>query len=166
MNWQGAPGKIVTYTDSDWAGDLRTRKSVWGGVSMHGTHMIKTWATGQGAVALSSIEAELYAMVYGSVETKGIQSICADMGIDVECEIRMNSSAAMGLVQKEGLGKAKHVAIHWLWVQQETRAGRLKVYKVSGKEKPADLMTKNLPGTEINKHLASMHCHLVRGTPS
>ena len=158
MDWQDAPGKITTYTDSDWAGDPKTRKSVSGGVSMHGSHMIKSWAKGQGAVALSSMEAELYSMVYGSVETKGIQSICGDMDIDVECEIYMDSSAAMGLAQKEGLGKAKHVAIHWLWVQQETREGRLKVRKVPGKENPADLMTKSLNGNEITKHLARMRC--------
>eukprot|EP00974_Lingulodinium_polyedra_P029052 2800274-Lingulodinium_polyedra.AAC.1 len=58
------------------------------------------------------------------------------MGID--------SSAAAGLIQKEGLGKAKHISTQWLWIQQEVRGKRVQVRKVAGSTNPADLMTKPL----------------------
>ncbi len=39
---------------------------------MIGRHCIKTWATTQGAVALSSAEAEFYAMIEATIRAKGL----------------------------------------------------------------------------------------------
>jgi hypothetical protein len=50
-------------SDSDWGGDRKDRKSTSGGVWMLGDHCIKTWSATQGPYALSSAEAEFYAMV-------------------------------------------------------------------------------------------------------
>jgi hypothetical protein len=47
------------YSDSDWAGCRRTAKSTSGGVIMNGKHCIKTWASTQKNITLSSGEAEL-----------------------------------------------------------------------------------------------------------
>lgn len=49
---------IITWTDSDWAGCVKTRLSTIGGVAMLGKHPIKRWASQQGIVAPKSGEAE------------------------------------------------------------------------------------------------------------
>ena len=46
------------YTDTDWAGCARTRKSTSGGCLMLGQHVIKCWSATQASLALSSGEAE------------------------------------------------------------------------------------------------------------
>eukprot|EP00972_Heterocapsa_arctica_P034668 5105155-Heterocapsa_arctica.AAC.1 len=56
----------------------------------------------------------------------------------------MDASAALGLINRQGLGKARHVETQWLWIQQATREGRVTMNKIPGKENPADLSTKPL----------------------
>ena len=50
--------KIDCYSDTDWAGCPRTRRSTSGGCLMLGKHLIKSWSTTQGPISLSSGEAE------------------------------------------------------------------------------------------------------------
>ena len=65
---------ILAYVDSDWAGCHKTRRSTSGGVlQMLGStfhHFSRTQAT----VALSSAEAELYAITSGVAEALGFSS--------------------------------------------------------------------------------------------
>ena len=42
---------------------------------MHGWHVIKSWSTTQAIVAMSSAEAELYAMTKGAAHTLGIMCL-------------------------------------------------------------------------------------------
>ena len=50
------------------------------GVLMRGEHCLKTWSTTQGPIALSSAEAEYYAMVDGVVRAFGAQAMCGWSG--------------------------------------------------------------------------------------
>eukprot|EP00973_Karenia_brevis_P020664 2837740-Karenia_brevis.AAC.1 len=90
---------------------------------MLGGHCIKTWSATQGAYALSSAEAELYAMVEGVTRAK-------------------DSKAAKSFVCRRGLGKMRHIEIRDLWLQKVVYDGKLAVEKIPGVENPADLMTK------------------------
>ena len=63
--YQESPRELVVYTDSDWAQDPKTRKSMSGYVEMFGSHMIETSCARQATVALSSGEAEYYALTRG-----------------------------------------------------------------------------------------------------
>eukprot|EP00973_Karenia_brevis_P071343 9909680-Karenia_brevis.AAC.1 len=49
---------------------------------MLGSHCIKTWSAPQGAYALSSAEAELYAMVEGVTMAKGLLSLAREVGFE------------------------------------------------------------------------------------
>ena len=64
--------RIDTYSDTDWAGCLRTRKSTSGGCILRGKHLLKSWSKSHGLVALSSGESELYAVVKASAEGIGL----------------------------------------------------------------------------------------------
>ena len=48
---------------------------------MHGQHCIKTWSSNQSVIALSSGEAEFYAMVKGSSELLGMISLAQDLKV-------------------------------------------------------------------------------------
>ncbi len=69
QDWEECVWKV--FTDSERAGCKLTRKSSSGGCAMFGKHCIKTWSSTQGALALSSAEAEYYSMVEGVIRGKG-----------------------------------------------------------------------------------------------
>ena len=69
-------------------------------------------------MALSSAEAELHAMVADSAETVGIVSLLGDMGADAIGKVYADSSAALGIVQRQGMDKVRHIHTQALWVQE------------------------------------------------
>ena len=112
---------------------------------MWGSHCIKTWSATQGAYALSSAEAELYAMIEAVTSAKGLMSLAAELefgGLGNVIKLGTDSSAAKSFVSRRGLGKMRNLHIWNLWLQQEARHGNLEVCKIRGDENPADLMTK------------------------
>ena len=66
--WQDTPKRFDTYVDSDWAACRSTGRSTSGGALTLGYHTIKTWSTTQAVVAMSSGEAELYALTKGQLK--------------------------------------------------------------------------------------------------
>jgi hypothetical protein len=80
FDFQGPVDHIELFTDADWAGCRRCRKSTSGGVAMIGGHCIKAWAKTQSVVAKSSAESELYSVVKGATEGLGLITLCKDLG--------------------------------------------------------------------------------------
>ena len=127
---------------------------------MLGLHCIKTWSSSQGAVALSSAEAEFYGMVEAVTRAKGLGSLAQDLGfsnISSVVQLGTDRSAAKSFVCRRGLGKMRHLDIRDLWLQKEVADGKLEVSKVPGTENPADLMTKYLSGDCIKGHLRRLY---------
>ena len=83
FKWQRPTDTLSIYTDADWAGDKRDRKSTSGGCIMIGSHLLKGWAKTQTLIALSGGESELYATLKAASEGLGIQSIASDLGISL-----------------------------------------------------------------------------------
>lgn len=131
---------------------------------MLGCHCIKTWSASQGPYALSSGEAELYAMVEGVTRAKGLLCLAWELGFKgLENVIQMgtDSSAARSFVHRRGLGRMRHLQLRDFWLQKEVREGRLIVEKIPGEENPADLMTKVLSLKEVESRLRGMNLRMV-----
>ena len=77
---QSDPCTLDVFTDSDWAGCRKSRKSTSGGCIMAGKHCLKAWSKTQAIVAKSSEEAELYAVVRGATESLGVATLYHDFG--------------------------------------------------------------------------------------
>ena len=135
---------MSTFTDSDWAGCHKSARSTSGGVVCLGEHVVKTYCKQQKVVALSSAEAELYAMVAASAETLAVQSYAADLGIHLESDLCTDSSAALGIAARAGIGKVRHLRTQGLWVQEVKANNRIKFLKVLGEKNLADLLTKHM----------------------
>ena len=86
-----------------------TRKSTSGGVITFGKHYINSWSKTQAIVELSSAESELYGLVKCVSETLEVKSALFDFGILVGGVIKSDASAALGIIQRQGLGKLRHV---------------------------------------------------------
>ena len=59
FQWQGKPPTLTGYTDTNWAGCSRTRRSTSAGGVMYGRHLIRCYSKTQATIALLSAEAEL-----------------------------------------------------------------------------------------------------------
>ena len=79
-NRQVANG-IDVYTDTGWAGCVRTRKSTSGGCVTIGKHLLKAWSSTQSSLALSSGDAEYYGVVRGVGVGLGMQALYRDLGM-------------------------------------------------------------------------------------
>jgi hypothetical protein len=156
FEWQVRPKLLEVFSDSDWAGCIRTRKSTTGGALMRGRHVLKTWSGTQATIALSSAEAELIAAVRGAAEGLAVRSLVRDFGLDCGLRIHVDSSAAIGICKRTGVGKIRHLDTRLLWIQEAVRDGTLEVMKVLGTENPADLMTKHLGAEQITECLTRL----------
>ena len=145
--WQRA-GVLECYSDTDWAGCPKTRKSTSGGCLMLGGHLLKSWSSTKPSISLSSGEAEYYGVVKATGIALGQQSLMADLGMKVSVRVWTDSSAAMGICGRSGLGKLRHVQTHTLWVQERVRTKAIELRKVNGLVNPADLFTKHLSSSD------------------
>ena len=156
MPWQDEVKSVDAYADADWAGDRKTRKSVSGGCLMLGQHCVKFWSKRQQVVALSSAESELYSGLRAATEGLGEEALRADLGEVGKTSLHLDASAALALFSRAGLGRAKHVEIQNLWIQEAVKAGRIEPKKVDTSVNPADLLTKPLDAGRIADLMAIM----------
>ena len=85
------PKMVVVWSDTDFAGCGRTRKSTSGGVVMFGSRCLKTH------IALSSGESDFYGIVKAATRGIGIKSMFKDPGLEVEIQVNTDSSAARSI---------------------------------------------------------------------
>ena len=158
FRWQEPPTSIDAFSDSDWGGDLVTRRSTSGGCILRGGHLLMHWSRTQQVVSLSSAEAELYGANRAAAESLGTQSFATDLGRCVRVRLHIDSSAALSLISRIGLGKAKHIEIQHLWLQEAVKKGRVSVQKVPTDINPADIGTKHLHAERISMLMGLMNC--------
>ena len=162
--FQNATNMIRTFTDTDWAGCIRTRKSTQGGMTMVGQHCIKSWSTTQAFISLSSAESEYYGVVKGASISLGMQSMYRDMGLSTDIELLTDASAAKGIASRRGLSsRTRHVAVHYLWLQERVISGQIKVSKVKGTSNPADLLTKHLTQDCMKRYMQTVNLIFLEG---
>ncbi len=169
------PTQIIGYSDSDWAGDLETRKSTSGGVitleaegdvnTETTVAAVQAWSRSQGPIALSSMEAEYYALITACQETRAIQSLIEEItGKKIQITLCTDSNAARMAVEKRGTLHCKHMQIRHLFLKELQDRGVVKLTRVASKANPADLLTKILSQQRIEEIILSMAaCWSVRG---
>ena len=131
---------------------------------MLGRHAIKHWSSTQTSVALSSGEAEFAGVIRGSGQGLGYQALLRDFGVEAHLRVWTDSSAAIGICSRQGLGKLRHLDTHTLWIQQAVRTGRVDLRKVAGEVNPADLFTKHGLSQLRLEELVALHgCKYLGG---
>ena len=92
--------------------------------------MVKMVAAHQTVLALSSGEADFYAIVKGSSVAMGLQSVLADLGVNVKIRVFTDATTGRSLCQRKGLGKVRHIATSELWIQEVVKSGRVELVKI------------------------------------
>ena len=132
----------------------------------HGDHLLATWSVTQAVQALSSGEAEFYALLKGTVEVLGLSAVAAELELDFGVpRVGSDASAARGMAARHGFGKVKHLELKHLWLQEAVRAKRVVVVKEHTTTNLADLFTKHLPEAAMLAHLETAGCEFRDGRP-
>ena len=143
---------VDTFSDANWAGCRKARKSTSGGAMVVGTHLIKTYSKTQATIARSSAESELYAIVRATSESLGMITLLDDLGSEFQARIHMDATAAQGVIDRQGISKIRHLDVNALWLQEQLARERAPITKVLGTKNGADLMTKNVDGPLMTEH--------------
>ena len=128
-----------------------------------GDHLLKHWSTTQPTIALSSGEAELGGIVKGTTHGLGFQSLAEDLGVKVAIHVKTDATAAIGVCRRRGLGNIRHLHVADLWVQKRLQAGDFVLSKIAGSQNPADLFTKFLDRSTLEKLLPILNVHHEEG---
>jgi hypothetical protein len=158
--FQELPEKIVMWSDSDFAGCRRTRRSTSAGVAMFGGHCLKTYSSTQPLIALSVGEAEYYGIVKAGCTGLGVQSLFKDLGVDVEVQINTDSSTGKSIASRRGAGKVRHLDTRELWIQERVARGDIWIQKVRGEDNVADGLTKHVDRQKMDQYMKE--CGFVR----
>ena len=113
----------------------------------------------QGTIALSSGEAELYAIGQGTSEALYIRNLIteAKLAKSININIHTDSTAGKSMATRFGTRKkTKHVELRFLYGQELVGKGLIKLRKIGTKDNCADVLTKYL-GTELlRSHLKKL----------
>ena len=96
----------------------------------------------------------------------GLVPVAADLGLDVKLTVLADSSAAIGICRRAGIGKARHLAVGQLWVQERVRAGDFELRRHPGSLNPADMRTKPANAELIGRPTATAGLSWESGRPS
>ena len=133
---------------------------------MLGQCCCKHRAQTQTTISLSSGEAELHGIAYGTAQAMGIRSLCKDMGWTIGITVHSDATAAIGIARRKGLGKIRHLDCTDLWIQDKIRSKDIGISKVLGSEKMADILTKYVDRKTIDSAIDKMGLMKLEGRPA
>ena len=84
-----------------------------------------------------------------------------DFGIKLGAQVFGDASAALAIIQRQGLGKMRHLDTSYLWIQEKAMNEELQYQKIAGKKNAADLFTKVLTWDQVNRHMETMKNEFV-----
>ena len=87
-NRQAEQPILDVFSDNDWAGCAKTRRSTSSSYVMLGRHLLASSATTQNVVATSSGEAGFYALAKSTSRALGAVAMAADMAKVVKPRVR------------------------------------------------------------------------------
>ena len=132
---------------------------------MIGSHLIKSWSSTQTVIALSSGEAEYYGMVKAAAQGIGAKAMLLDFGVDIKepIDVMSDASAAIGIAQRRGMGKVRHIETNQLWLQERVATSSIKITKIGTHDNLADQLTKPVTEEKMKQHLEGTHQKLAQG---
>ena len=141
------------YCDADWAGCRKTRKSTSCCTVFAGSRFpLQFESTSQCTVALSTGEAEFYALGSLACDLIFLKGVLKEIGIIAAARAHSDSSTARSLSTRAGGSrKMRHIEARHLFVQGLVEQKLMEVSTVKGTVNPADLGTKQLDHEKLKQ---------------
>ena len=145
----------VGCSDADWASDAVDRKSI-SGYSFYFQGSLVSWsAVKQKSIALSSTEAEYYAMTHAFKEALWLRTFLEVLKFPVPrpFPILSDNQAACSLSNSPAISaRSKHIDIRHHFIRDHVQDGSFSTTWIPTADMPADIFTKPLPLPVFSRH--------------
>ena len=94
----------------------------------------------------------MIAVVKAACEALGSIALADDLGIKIRVRLHIDAAAALGILERQGVGRVRHLDIGVLWLQEQQLRRVVELTRVLSTESPPDLMTKHLAQESVNKY--------------
>ena len=155
---------LNAFSDSDWAGDVETRRSTSGYVMRFGNSTVSWCSRRQATVAKSSTEAEYVALSQATQEVVWLRRLLVDLGVVVNSPttIREDNQGAIDLSRNpKHHNRTKHIDVSYHFTRERIVTKEIDVCHVPTGDNVADIMTKGLakgPYEKFRKMLGVWRC--------
>lgn len=150
---------LVGYSDADWAGDQRSRRSTTGFIYFVGSGPVAWVSRRQSSVSLSSMEAEYIALSEASQELIWLRRLLNEIGEDISMATTVyeDNQSCLSFVKAERTSKrSKHIDTKMHFVKDLCDRGDLKLVYCPSNEMIADALTKPLGAVRFREMLERM----------
>ena len=83
--------------------------------------------------------------------------------MELKLRVHSDATAAIGIAERRGLGRIRHLATTDLWIQEPIRDGKVELLKILGTENPADVLTKYVDKKTMEAALAKLSLEFQEG---
>ncbi|CAM8881465.1 unnamed protein product [Rhodiola kirilowii] len=144
---KGVEGKVIRYSDADYAGDHDTRRSTTGYMFHMGSAAISWCSKRQPTVSLSTTEAEYRAAALAAQESTWLMRLMGALKqpCDYPVKLHCDNRSAIRLVENPVFhAQTKHVEVHYHFIREKVLEGEIQMEAIKTDEQVADIFTKSL----------------------
>lgn len=146
--------KLLAFSDSDWAQDPVTRKSISGIICKVFGAPVSWSSRKQDVVSTSTTESEFYAISEAIKEILWLKNLLSDFNVqtdpttDIFCD---NQSTIKMLENSSFSARTKHIDVRLHFVRECVEQRKIQLQYCPSEDNIADILTKPLAGTKIEK---------------
>ena len=158
VQWDGDPNflfEIKGYSDSDWAKDPDTRRSVSGWSTFLFDAPVSMKSKMMPIVALSVTEAELFAATCCAQDMLFEMRVLESIGLKVKKPmiLYVDNKGAKDLCDNWSIGgRTRHIQVKQMFLRELKESGVIDTDWIPGDQMRSDIFTKNLQGPLFERH--------------
>jgi hypothetical protein len=162
LKYQGTSNElqVTGYSDSDYAGDPNTRRSISGNVFIVSNAAISWCSNKQSVVALSSTEAEYVAAAHATKQAMWLTTLLNELDLQpnpVPITLLLDNQSCMDLAYNPIHHKrSKHIDVRHHYLRERVEEGDIELEYVPTGDQLADPFTKQLPRERHETHFKAM----------
>ena len=148
---------IDGWVDANHPSDAERKSTTGFAVYLQGVQL-STASKTQGVIALSTDEAELIALCACAAECLYVQNLLTQfLHKSLPIQIHCDSAPTIATASRLGVGRMRHLETKFLWIQKLVQDKRIKLLKCKTTENLADVLTKQLLPTPLEKAAARLN---------
>ena len=147
--------ELLCYSDSDWAGDPSTGRSVGEYAIYLGKNLINWKSKRQKSTQTSTTTAEIEALYHGVIEGVWTKVLLEELKWKNKKHIQWlqdNQSVIKILKSEKNMEKTRHILVKICYLRELIEVNNMEVVYVCSEENIADVFTKALGKADFEKH--------------